>query len=488
MRSPLQRSGVPVARAWRRLPERSGMQSAGRGDGDQFGRVEVRGIDFIPVAERHGDARELFAVWVASNITYLYIVLGGALIGLGLSAWQGIAVVIAGNAFWLMVGLISASGPASGTPSGVVMRAMFGVRGNRANVALVGWATSVAYEAINVSIGALAAFALLTEIGVASITPIKIAVVVVLAVATLTISVYGHATIVRLSGVFTVALAACTVLLLAYVLPHVNLRAVAPGPHPATIVAALIGTTVIASGPFSWNTAADYARYLPPGTSTRAVVWWVGLGGFVPSIVLGIIGVLAGTAIDMTNPQVAFATILPAWFYPVFLAVIVAGSITNNVLTAYSSGLALQAMGVPWSRAITVVFDGAAGVALALYALFSPDFNAALEDILTLSVSLLGPSLAIYAADIVLRRNAYHGPSLHDESPQSPFWYHHGYNWAGITALVIGTLVALACANAGALRGPIANALGGADVSTLAGPLIAVAIYASMTRRTRGVA
>jgi len=456
--------------------------------GDRFGTVEARGIDVIPPSERHGHARELFAVWVASNITYLYIVLGGALIGLGLGAWAAIAVVIVGNLFWWLVGVLSISGPASGTPSGVVMRAMFGVRGNRVNVAIVGWSVSVAYEAINVSVGALAAFAALAEIGVIATAPEKIAIIVVLEAITLTISVYGHATIVRLSPSFTVALAACTVLLAIYVAPHVNLHAVAPGPHPPLLVAALIGITVIASGPFSYNTAADFARYLPADTSARAITWWVALGGFIPSTVLGTLGVLAGTAIDMTNPQEAFATILPGWFYPIFLLVIVVGSITNNVLTAYSSGLGLQAMGVPWSRAITVIFDGVVGGALALYALFSPDFNTALENILTLSVSLLGPSLAIYAVDIALRRNRYDGAALHDESPASPFWYHHGVKWSGIAALVLGTAIALACVNTNAYKGPVANALGGADLSAFAGPLAAAALYTALNLRPRRTA
>ncbi|MFB8273403.1 hypothetical protein ACFC96_43420 [Streptomyces sp. NPDC055955] len=33
----------------------------------QAGRVEAHGIDFIPDAERHGRARELFAVWAAGG-------------------------------------------------------------------------------------------------------------------------------------------------------------------------------------------------------------------------------------------------------------------------------------------------------------------------------------------------------------------------------------------------------------------------------------
>ena len=36
---------------------------------DRFGGVEAHGIDVIPDSERHGRARELFAVWAAPNVS-----------------------------------------------------------------------------------------------------------------------------------------------------------------------------------------------------------------------------------------------------------------------------------------------------------------------------------------------------------------------------------------------------------------------------------
>ncbi len=421
-------------------------------------------------------------------MTYLYIVLGGALIGLGLNAWEGIGVVLAGNLFWALVGLLSISGPASGTPSSVVMRAMFGIRGNRINLAITGWGIAVAYEAINLSVGSLAGFALLATLGIKVTALWKLAIVVVTAVITLSISVYGHATIVKLSGLFTAALTACCVLLAWFVAPHVNMHFVPQGAPQggALLAAAFAGLTIIASGPLSWGTGADYARYLPNNTSGRAITFWVMLGGYLPSAALGILGVLAGTAVDMTNPQTSFASILPAWFYPVFLLVIMFGSITNNILTAYSSGLALQAVGIKASRAITVFFDGIVGVSICLYALFISNFIDALNNILTLSVALLGPSLAIYAADIMLRRNHYDGVALNDEAPGAKFWFSHGFNWAGVCALVIGTAVAALCVNTPDFVGPISNLLDGADISSLVGPALAAGIYTAMTLRRRG--
>jgi len=454
---------------------------------DQFGRIEARGIDYIPPAERHGHSRELFAVWTAPNVTYLYIVLGGALIGLGLNAWEGIGIVLLGNLFWVLVGLLSVSGPASGTPSSVVMRAMFGIRGNRVNLAITGWGIAVAYEAINLSVGSLAGFALLATFGIKATALWKFSIVIGTAVITLAISVYGHATIVKLSGVFTAALTACCVLLAYFIAPHVNMHFVPQGAPQggALLAAAFAGLTIIASGPLSWGTGADYARYLPVKTSGRAITFWVMLGGYLPSAALGILGVLAGTAVDMTNPQISFAAILPAWFYPVFLLVIMFGSITNNILTAYSSGLALQAVGIKASRAITVFFDGIVGVGICLYALFISNFIDALNNILTLSVALLGPSLAIYAADILLRRNRYDGVALNNEAPGSKYWFSHGFNWAGVVALVVGTFVAVLCVNTPVFVGPISNLLNGADISSLIGPALAAGIYTVMTLRSR---
>ena len=43
---------------------------------DAFGKVEMKGIDFIESWARHGRPRELFAVWMASNVAYIYIIVG----------------------------------------------------------------------------------------------------------------------------------------------------------------------------------------------------------------------------------------------------------------------------------------------------------------------------------------------------------------------------------------------------------------------------
>jgi Permease for cytosine/purines, uracil, thiamine, allantoin len=203
-------------------------------------------------------------VWAASNLTYLYIVLGGTMVLLGLNAWQSLAVVAAGNLLWLLLGWLSVSGPSAGTPSEVITRRMYGVRGNRVYNALLGWGVGIVYEAINLSVGALAGFALVGQWGGHASAAVKWAVVLGTALITFTVSVYGHAAIVRFSGWFTWLLLAGFIVLGYYVLEHANWGYQAPvqeAAHGAALwAAAAAGFTIIASAPLSWRSGIAASR------------------------------------------------------------------------------------------------------------------------------------------------------------------------------------------------------------------------------------
>ncbi|WP_329348513.1 hypothetical protein OG226_08750 [Streptomyces sp. NBC_01261] len=86
-------------------------------------------------------------------------------------------VVVLGNLFWAFNGILALGGPVSGTPSSVLTRAVFGIRGNRVSTVITNWSVCVAYEAVNLAMGALAGFALLDRLGVAVGTATRWAVV-----------------------------------------------------------------------------------------------------------------------------------------------------------------------------------------------------------------------------------------------------------------------------------------------------------------------
>ncbi|MFG3547379.1 purine-cytosine permease family protein [Streptomyces sp. NPDC047725] len=469
---PEQQSGTPVpGRKEDRTPSERAV------------RVEAHGIDHIPDTERHGHPRQLFSVWAAANVNYLSLVIGGALVLMGLTLWQALAVIVVGNLFWLLTGLLSISGPAAGAPSEVITRAMYGVRGNRVNNAIVGWLISVCYFALNLSAAATAAFALVEKTGVTAGTGVKTAVVIVVAALTLAIGVYGHAMIMKLYLPITLVLTAVFAVVAFYVFGKTDFSYAPAEPLTGHDLWAVViaGITLVGSGPLSYTTSADFSRYLPRATSAKAIVGWTTLGGFLAGTAVCSLGALAATAVDMTDPQAGLATVLPDWFEPVFLLALVLGTIAINALTAYSAGLALQAVGIRIRRTRSVLADGTAAVSLTLYGLLVSDFLDTVSNVLQLTVVLLGPAMAVYATDILLRRNRYDGPALMDESPQSPFWYRAGVSPAGTLALLGGVAVSALCVDT-LYTGPIAAALDGIDLALPVGLVVAALLYAVLTR------
>ncbi|MFI8915960.1 purine-cytosine permease family protein [Streptomyces sp. NPDC053513] len=451
---------------------------------DRPGRIEAHGIDHIPDSERHGHPRELFSVWAAANVNYLSLVIGGALVLMGLGLWQAVAVTAVGNLFWVLTGLLATSGPAAGAPSEVITRALYGVIGNRVNNAIGGWLVSVCYFALNLAAAATAAFALVEKAGITANTPVKVVVIVVIAALTLAISVYGHALIIKLYLPITLALAGAFTVVALSVFRHADFSYAPTAPPTGTDLWAVIiaGVTLVASGPLSYTTSADFSRYLPRAASPKAIAGWTALGAFVPSVIVGSLGAFAATAVDMTDPQNALQEILPGWFVPVFLLALVLGTISINALTAYSAGLALQAVGLRIRRTVSVLFDGTVAVAATLYGLLVSNFLDTVSNALQVIVVLIGPLMAVYATDIVLRRNRYDGRALADETPGSPFWFTGGVNWAGALSLVVGVASAALCVNT-LYTGPVASALGGIDLSMPVGMIVASGLYVLLGRR-----
>lgn len=463
-------------------PAHASAGSAGRGP-DRAGRIETHGIDHIPDAERHGRPIELFWVWAGANVNYLSLVVGAALVLMGLTLPQALAVIVVGNLCWLLPGFLAISGPAAGAPSEVITRAVYGVLGNRVYTAISGWVISVCYFALNLAAASVAAFALLERVGIEQNTLETIVVVVVIAAITLAISVFGHATIVRLYLPITIALVAVFAVVGASVLTVADFSYAPADPLTgielwATILA---GITLIASGPMSYTNSPDFSRYLPRSSSKVAIAGWTALGGFLPSVLVCSIGALAATAVDMSDPQGALQQLLPGAFTPVFLLSLVLGTIAVNALTAYSAGLALQAIGVRIGRSRSVLVDGAASVGLTLYGLLGSTFLDTVGTVLQLTIVLLGPSMAVYATDILIRGNRYDGIALSDETRRSRFWFRAGFSPRGAIALPAGVVAAALCVDT-IYTGPVA-ALVGVDLSLPVGMATAAVVYLLCGRR-----
>lgn len=441
-------------------------------------RIETHGIDFIPDSEREGRPWELFPLWFGGNVLFTYVLFGGILITLGLPLLTALLIAVVGNLAWVFVGLLATVGPKTGTATMVVSRAQYGYRGNKLSCALA-WVVAVGYEGVDFALAALAAYSLADYAGWHMDTVAKATVLVAIIAASFIVGLYGKALIFVVQKINTWALGIATVLFAIFLLPHVNWSYhPAVGLHGwAATAAILVGLSVVLSGPLGYPTPADYARYLPRTTSGRSVTVFTALGGYLPTVALTVIGVLAATVVNPDDFTTSMRAVLPGWFYAVFLLVIVIGLMANSIYSIYSGGLMLQTMGVRLSRPKTVWFDGIVGTAIAAYGvLIASNFLTVLQNFLLWSIYWLAPFFGIFMTELLFTRGNYDGRSLHRQSGR--YWYQNGIRWRAVLALALGVGAAALLSNTPYLKGPLStHLLHGGDLSAAGGFIVGAIAY-----------
>lgn len=143
-------------------------------------KVEQRGIDYIPAAERRGKPRDLFWMWTGTLVNIGYVIYGAMIISLGLSLAQAAAVIVIGNLTYVLLGLTSLQGPQAATSVFVISRAAFGHLGGQ-SVSVLNWLTQVGFEIEGLALATLAAVAIVAKAGGTADTGLKIALILMIA-------------------------------------------------------------------------------------------------------------------------------------------------------------------------------------------------------------------------------------------------------------------------------------------------------------------
>jgi NCS1 family nucleobase:cation symporter-1 len=452
---------------------------------NELWHIEQHGIEAIPGDERSGSARELFWVWLGGNVSLTYIIIGGALVSLGLGFWGAVAAIVLGNLLFLVVGLGGVAGPRAGTATMVVSRAAFGLRGNLLPT-LLAWLTVVGWQAVFLVLSAFATFSLAGEIGIHTGTAVKLVLVAGLVLVTYGAAVLGHATILFLQKIFTYLLGAIMLGVAIQVALKANVHYQPKGLAASTKLATFcLGTMIVAALPLSLsNYPSDYSRYLPSDTPARAIVGWTVLGNLIPAIAISIVGVLAAGVADLGDPVAGLKPLLASWYFVPFLIVVIGGSITNNFLNTYTSGLTLLALGIRLPRWKTIIIDSVIATALSVYAIFFYDFTTAFTNFLALTLVWLVPWCAIFLVDGLMRRFRYRTDDLL-ASRGGRYWFAGGVNRAGAASFLVGALATFFTTNATKWQSPVSiHLLGGADLSIPVGMLVAGGLYFLLQRRS----
>ena len=445
--------------------------------------IERHGVDLIPDNERHGKPFELFWVWLGANIIFTDIIVGAVIVTFGLSFWSAVLAIFVGNLFLVLVGLGAISGPRTGTATLLASRSAFGIFGN-IPAAFLSWITLVGWEAVYLVIGTLALYQLAVGVHVPGGVATKAVCLVLIMVATFSMAVLGHQTIVVMQRWFAIALGVGTLVLAGFIFPKIHLHyATAPLAARTPFSSWLLALLVVAGGALSYaNYGADYSRYLRRNTSPRSVVLWTTLGCFVPLMFINFVGLAAATATNMTNEVAGIQRLVPAWFGTVYLAIIVGGGITNNFLNCYSSGLSLLSTGIKMPRTRSIFLDAVVGGGMAVYAVFVYNFSNSFIEFLSLMVAWLAPWCGIYLTDMLMRRARYNPPDLFARG--GAYWYSRGWNWRAIAAFAAGIGGALLFANAPLYQGPLIGLIGNGDISIYVGFVVAAVTYYLLMRGT----
>jgi purine-cytosine permease-like protein len=373
----------------------------------------------------------------------------------------------------------------AGTATFALSRAAFGPRGAE-GLSVFNWLTMVAYETEGLALVALAVLALLAEAGVRRNTVIVVGVVAVAALAQGVLPFIGYAAILRTFRILVVPFTLLFCLMAVLVLPKVHEVHHSGGWVDLSMAFAFSAS---AAG-LGWTIqASDYSRYLPSRTPRRRIVGVVSLAGFVPSAVLMCLGAVVATAVSSaTDPISGLSRVFPAWFLVPYLLVVIGQLLTINTLDLYSSGLTLQAAGVPISRMHAVAVDLVVSAGLTLVAVLSNSFNTLLNDLITLLIVWTVPWTAVFLVDWALRRGRIDGSRLVGPGVRAAWagnpCVRGGVRMAAAVSMIWGMLAAALCVDTPAFTGPVSRAMGGADLSIPAGLLVAGGLYWLLARRT----
>lgn len=434
--------------------------------------VEAGGIDHVGPTQRHGRPRNQFSVRFSPVIYLAPIFLGGAAIPLGLGLAGSITAIVVGNLLGsLAAGVCAAMGPRSGMPQMTMSRSSFGYRGNFIPAALSS-ILFIGYFAVGTVVGAKS-LATLTGL---PYTPIA-AVVGVMGIG---LALYGYQ-LLHITGRWVTA--AGIILLLV-----VTVAALVHGTGSAASASLtgaeyarvwLLEFTVIFSFTVSWMLyASDYSRYLPSDSKFSAVFGFASSGLFLAStwtMTLGAVLVSispAGGALDGMD------RVLPGVVFMAVLISLTITSVTHNAVQLYSCAMSSLTWDLPMRRSHAVVASGLIGTALSIV-LGGSDFQNNFNAFLILMSYFMLPWLAIRLIDFFWKNPDTRVPVSAFYQVNGPFGR---VRWPGIIAFLVGIAVSTPFMSSDIFVGPVAQSLGGADISYFVSFAVAGLIYATTAR------
>ncbi|HEX9140521.1 MAG TPA: cytosine permease [Steroidobacteraceae bacterium] len=439
------------------------------------GLIEVHSIDYVPLAERHGKVWHLWPVWFMGS-AHLGTVATGALgITLGLSlVWSGVAIIL-GCAFGtFFMAFHAAQGPQLGLPQMIQSRPQFGYMG-----ALLVWVVAIiTYIGFNALNQLLAAQTLPHLTGVDP--TVSVIVFIVLAVV-LAIVGYDwiHMAQRTLAYVLMAALAIFSIGL------PIRFHGLAAFLVPGIFKSIPFLTQFFAAAAYqlSWSIyVSDYSRYLPKNVGVRAAFWWTYLGALLGGAWMMLVGAVVAALYSKAELAAAIelaGDLLFRGFGKLLLIASLLGLVTITSLNCYGASLTLLSIvdsfrplkSTVGLRVMSMVIVSGCGAIAA--AALTGNVVERFGDLLSVLLYLFTPWTAINLVDFYWVRETHY--SIREIF--NPHGIYGRWSWRGLSAYAAGFVAMIPFFSTGLYEGPIARALGGADVAMLVGLPVSALVY-----------
>jgi NCS1 nucleoside transporter family len=443
--------------------------------------AEVRSIDYVPLSERHGRVWHLGPLWFMGNAQIATLAVGVVGVSSGGNLFWSLVAIVAGTLFGtFFMAFHSAQGPQLGLPQMIQSRPQFGYIG-----ALLVWLFAyLQYAGFNVFNTILAG-----ESGHRTIHLGTKAGIVIATLAAVAIALIGYDFIHRVQrgltytfllifGVFTIGAIATL---------HLPAGALDPGKFDVTPFLTQFGVT--AGYQISWAIyVSDYSRYLPQDVPVRSTVVWTYWGSALGAIWLMGLGALlaaaAGKSFDPVKSIFDAANGIFQGFGTIVLLFSALGLIAVTALNLYGGSLTLISAVDSFRRirptlavrVATISFTAALSLVVALVS--SESFLTNFENFLLLILYLFVPWTAVNLVDYyVVRRGHYAIAEIFN-----PNGIYGRWSYRGIAAYLVGLGAMVPFFSTPSFTGPVADALGGADISMFVGLPVAALLYYVLAR------
>lgn len=248
-------------------------------------------------------------------------------------------------------------------------------------------------------------------------------------------------------------------------------------------VAFLTEFFVAAAYQLSWAIyVSDYSRYLPPNVGVSSSFWWTYMGALIGGVWMMAVGALAAALFpkaDIAEALLHTGNFLFPGFGAIVLIASFLGLITITGLNFYGGSLTLLSMIDSFkpfrpktaSRIITII---GIGIVCTFFAFdMTGNFTNDMGDFLTIILYLFTPWTAINLIDFYFVRHTHYSV----REIFNPHGIYGRWSWRGLLAYGLGFVAMIPFFNAGFFIGPIAHALGGADISMVIGLIVSSGVY-----------